>query len=243
MRYWWEAVRTFSYWRYAIFSGEAVGKFFGALGVLYLLVDIADAFKVYTKDKYSHFGIFFLIIPTIIFVVFTRRPVSRVAYKVPKRDFMIEVKIGDLFDEASQIIISSNSTFDTSISNGLIAVNSLQGQLALKFFQGQTEEIDRQIEVSLAGENFVMNEKRPGKKKEYPIGTVAKVSAHGKHFYLVAMSHLNENGTACSNIKMLHDALDKLWTNLAKKAELGDLAIPLMGTGRRAVQRSLQSAI
>lgn len=96
MRYWWDAIRTLSYWRYAIFSGEALAKFFGALGVLYLLVDVADAFKVYTKDQYSSFGLFFLIIPAVLFVLFTRRPVSRVAYKVPKKDYMYEVKIGDL---------------------------------------------------------------------------------------------------------------------------------------------------
>ena len=51
MRYWWGAIRTFFYWRYALFSGEAIGKFLAALGVLYTLVDVADAFKVYTKDR------------------------------------------------------------------------------------------------------------------------------------------------------------------------------------------------
>lgn len=235
MRYWWDAIKTFSYWRYAIFSGEAVAKFFAALGVLYLLVDIADAFKVYTKDKYSHFGLIFLIIPAILFVLTTRRPVSRVMYKVPKKDFMYEVKIGDLFKEPGEIIISSNSTFDTDLSNGLIASNSLQGQFALLFFQGQTAEIDRQIEASLVGEPCIVNERRPGKKKEYPIGTVARVTAHGKNFYLVAMSHMNENGTAYSDVKILDEALERLWTNMALKAELGDIVIPLMGTGRGRV--------
>ena len=243
MRYWWDAVRAFSYWRYALFSGAATAKFFSVLGVLYLLVDIADAFKVYTKDKYSHFGLIFLTVPALLFVLSTRRPVSRITYKVPKKDFMYEVKIGDLFKEPGEIIISSNSTFDTDMSNGLIAPNSLQGQFALQFFQGQTAEIDRQIEASLAGESSIVNERRPGKKKEYPIGTVARVSVHGKNFYLVAMSHLNENGTAYSDVRILDDALEKLWENMAQKAELGDIVMPLIGTGRGRVAMSRMKII
>lgn len=235
MRYWWDAVRTLSYWRYALFSGEAAAKFFGALGVLYLLVDVADAFKVYTKDKYSHFGLIFLLVPAVLFVLFTRRPVSRVTYKVPKKDYMYEVKIGDLFRETGEIIISSNTTFDTDMSSGLIATNSLQGQVATQFFNGQTVEIDRQLEVSLSREPFTINEERPGKKKEYPLGTVARVTSHGKNFYFIAMSHMNADGTAYSDIRMMDEALERLWLNMARKAELGDVIMPLMGTGRGRV--------
>jgi len=235
MRYWWDAIRTLSYWRYALFSGEAIAKFMSALGVLYLLVDVADAFKVYTKDKYSNYGLIFLVIPAVIFVIFTRRPVSRVTYKVPKKDYEFEVKIGDLFKESGEIIISSNTTFDTDMSNGLIATSSLQGQVATKFFNAQTVEIDRQIEVSIANEDFIINESRPGKKKQYPLGTVARISAHGKNFYFVAMSHMNSDGTAYSDVRMMDEALESLWTNMARKAELGDIVMPLMGSGRGRV--------
>lgn len=235
MRYWWDSVRTLSYWRYALFSGEAAAKFFGALGVLYTLVDIADAFKVYTKDKYSSFGLLFLIVPAILFVLFTRRPVSKVTYRVPKKDFLYEVKIGDLFKEPGEIIISSNSTFDTDMSTGLIAANSLQGQVATRFFNAQTAEIDRQLDASLAREVFIINDDRPMKKKEYPIGTVARISANGRNFYFVAMSHMNADGTAKSDIRIIDEALEKLWDNMARKAELGDILMPLIGTGRGRV--------
>ena len=235
MRYWWDAVRTFSYWRYAVFSGEAVGKFFFALGVLYLLVDIADAFKVYKKDEHSQFGLIFITIPAILFVLFTRRPVSRVRYKVPKKDYLFEVKIGDLFKEPGEIIISSNTTFDTDMSSGLIATSSLQGQVATLFFNGQTVEIDRQIGESLAREEFIINNDRPGKKKEYPLGTFARISSHGRNFYFVAMSHMNADKTAYSDVRMMDEALERLWLSMARRAEFGDIVMPLMGSGRGRV--------
>ncbi|SNT49679.1 hypothetical protein SAMN05216374_4228 [Tardiphaga sp. OK246] len=235
MKYFFESVRTFSYWKYALFSGEAVAKFFSVIGLLYLCVNIADLFNIYKKDQYSQYGFIIFIFLGLAFVLATRRPVSRVAYKVPKKDLTVEVKIGDIFKATGETIISSNSTFDTDMSNGLIARNSLQGQLAIQCFDGQTTEIDRQIEQSLRNEKFTVNDTRPGKKNEYPIGTVARVNAHGKNFYLVAMSHMNENGTAYSSPRILDEALERLWQNMADKAEMADIVIPLMGTGRGRV--------
>lgn len=107
--------------------------------------------------------------------------------------------------------------------------------MAMKYFNGQTKEIDRQIELSLQADEFKINENRPGKKREYPIGTVARVSQHGKNFYLVAMSHMGENRNAKSDLRIVDEALEKLWENLSSKAELGDIVMPLMGTGRGRV--------
>lgn len=235
MNYFFESIRTQAYWRYALFSGEAVGKFFAVVGILYLCVDLADAFNIYKKDRHSYYGLIILVVLALVYVLSTRRPLSRVSYKVPHKDFAIEVVIGDLFKIPGEVIISTSSTFDTDMSSGLIASASLQGQLATNYFNGQTTEIDRQIEASLLREPSVENSRRPRKKKEYQIGTVARVTAHSKNFYLVAMSHLDENGNASSDLRMIDEALAKLWTSLASKAEVGDIVMPLMGTGRGRV--------
>ncbi len=230
--FYFRSVITWSYWRYALFSGEAIGKFLAALGALSLCIEIADDFKIYTKDKYSSYGILFLVGISSFYVLSSRRPLSKVSYKVPKKDIRFDVIIGDIFKVNGQIIISSNSTFDTDMQSGLISRNSLQGQLAIQYFEGQTTEIDRQIDKSLENDRFMENIARPGKKREYPIGTVARVTGHGKNFYLVAMSHMNSNKTAYSDVKILDEALEKLWENMASKAELGDIIISAMGTGR-----------
>ena len=235
MKYFFDSIRTRAYWRYALFSGEAIGKFFAVLGILYLCVDLADAFNVYKKDRHSIYGLIILVVLALGYVLSTRRPLSRIRYKIPQKDFAIEVLIGDLFKVSGEVIISTNSTFDTDMSSGLIAVTSLQGQLATNYFNGQTAEIDRQIEQSLSREQFTINERRPGKQKQYPIGTVARVSAHNKNFYLVAMSHMDESGNASSDLKMIDEALEKLWVNLASKGEVGDIVMPLIGTGRGRV--------
>ena len=232
MRHYMRSVLTWSYWRYALFSGEAVGKFLATIGTLSIFVELADDFHIYTKDRFSQYGILILVLLSIFYVITTRRPVTRVRYKVPKKDFTFEVVVADLFNVPGEIVISSSSTFDTDMSSGLISRNSLQGQLAIRFFDGQTHEIDRQIEASLVNERSLENANRPGKRQEYAIGTVARVSAHGRNFYLLAMSHMNQNKTAYSDPKILDVALEMLWENMATKAEVGDIVIPAIGTGR-----------
>jgi len=40
--YWRDALKSRSYWKYALFSPGAAAKFMAAIGFLYLLVDAAD---------------------------------------------------------------------------------------------------------------------------------------------------------------------------------------------------------
>lgn len=236
MIYFRDSVLTLSYWRYALFSADAVAKILACMGGLYLLVEVLDFFHVYTKDRYSGYGLLVMLALSVAYVLTTRRPVSRIRYKPSGRDLTFAVEIGDLLSQPGEIIISTNTTFDTNMANGLISAESLQGQLATRFFNGQTTELDRQIVASLDGVDFTLNNARPGNKKEYPLGTVAKINAHGKNFYLVAMAHLNESGTAYSDVRILDEALENMWKNMAARAELGDIYMPIMGTGRGRVK-------
>jgi hypothetical protein len=234
--YFLKSVATFSFWRYAIFSAEAVGKLLAVIGALYMLMEVMDFLSIYTKDHYSKFAIIPIFVFALGYVVITRRPVSRVSYKMPQKDCTVEVKIGDIFTESGDAVISTSTTFDTDISSGLISTESLQGQLALRVFQGNTAEIDRQLDAQLKDAHSAHRADAPGKKKEFPIGTVAKVTTPGRTFYFVAMSRLNEHGTAKSTVRMIEDALSGLWQFVSEQGELRTLVIPLMGTGRGRIE-------
>jgi Domain of unknown function (DUF6430) len=168
-------------------------------------------------------------------VLYTVRPVRQVEYKVPKKDLCIVVRVGDILSCPGQVVISTNMTFDTDMSSGLIAPSSLQGQLAQRYFNSNTEELDRLIARSL-GDLPHDKATSPGKRKRYPIGTVAKVMTHGQNYYLLAMADLNEHGTAKSSVEDVERALDGLWDFIVTKGELGDAVVPLIGTGRGRVQ-------
>ncbi|TIR49086.1 MAG: hypothetical protein E5X53_25985 [Mesorhizobium sp.] len=244
MKYFLASLKTLSYWRYSLFSTGALVRILSITGGIYLLLEMLDFFNMYTRDQHGPYSIFVVLAVSIVIGVATRRPVSRVTYKILKRDFSYEVVVGDLLDtECHNVVISTNATFDTDVASGLIAPGSLQGQLAHRFFNSNTAEIDRQIDLSLRGTRSAKHPTGPGKKKKYPIGTVAKLHEHGKTFFLLAMSELNEHGNARSNVSMIDAALDKLWTYIAEKGELGDVAIPVLGTGRGRIRLSRKKMI
>lgn len=209
-----------------------------------MLVEMLDFFGMYTRDQYGRYAILVILAVAIGLAISTRRPVSRVAYKIPKRDFSYEVVVGDILDtKCPNVVISTNATFDTDIAGGLIAPDSLQGQLTFRYFNANTEEMDRQIRPSLRTEKAAAHPSGRGKKKRYPIGTVAKVEANGKSFFLVAMSELNSNGNAQSNVRMIDTSLEMLWAYIAEKGELGDVAIPVIGTGRGRINLSRKKMV
>jgi hypothetical protein len=201
-------------------------------------MEFMDFLGIYTKDKYSKLAILPILAFAIVWVVCTRRPVSRVVYKVPKRDLMVEVKIGDIFSEPGDIVISTSTTFDTNIASGLISPDSLQGQVALQYFQGNTGEIDRQLALALREVPATQNPSAPGKKDEYPIGTTVKITSGLRTFYFLAMSRLNAHGTAGSTLRDVEDSLERLWDFIQSRGDFQDVVVPLIGTGRGRIDTS-----
>lgn len=232
MRYMFKSFITTSFWRYALFSTDAVAKLFTAVGVQYAMMEMADFLNLYTKDRYGEFAIVVMIAVAICWVVATRRPITRFVRKLPGKDYAIEVRVGDLFDGSNDVIVSTNTTFDTDMASGLIDTDSIQGQVATRFFNANTAEIDRQLDAELAGADGEVRPDARGKKIEYKIGTVAQVKSHNRTFYFVAMSRLNAQGNAAATPREIEDALDATWEFVRTRGNLSDLSIPLMGTAR-----------
>jgi hypothetical protein len=102
-------------------SRQAGADFLAAVGALYLALELLDFFKIVQRESLPP-STFFLVLDTaVVWVLLTRRPVSRIAYKIPKKDFCYEIRIADLLDSKEDIVVSTNTTFDTDISDGLIS--------------------------------------------------------------------------------------------------------------------------
>lgn len=230
--YVWDSVQTYSYWRYAAFSPSALSRMLTFVGGLYLFLEMLDFFGIYTRDRYAAYAIFVVIAVSFVAAIITRTPTTRVIFKLPKKDLSIEVRIDDLLSMPGQVVISSNTTFDTDTANGIIALDSVQGQFASKYFPGRLGELDELIDRSLKDVTFETISDKPGKAKRYPVGTVARVDTHGQTFLFAAMAHMDEHATARSNVDILDGALSALWRYVAERGELADIVMPVMGSGR-----------
>lgn len=227
-----DSIRTVSYWRYAAFSAAGLAQVLTFVGAIYLFIEMLDFFGVYERDRYASYAIFVVLIAAFVATVFTRRPITRTVYKPPKRDFLIEVRIDDVFAVPGQIVVSSNTTFDTDTANGVIALDSLQGQFNSRYYPNRLRELDEDLDRELHGVAFEEVPNKVGKSKRYPVGTVARIVSHGQTFLFLAMAHMSETANARSTVEMIDESLSKLWEHIKTRGELEEIVMPVIGTGR-----------
>jgi hypothetical protein len=231
MNYHLRSFKTKSYWVYALWSTDSLKTFVAVVAGIWTFVDILDSFKFFDKKTLPLYLLLPLFLIGIIAVIFTRRPVRKIKYKYPGQDLTIEVCIGDLFEVPGQKVISTNTTFDTDIANGIISLNSLQGQFTQKFYPGDLPKLDAELDRGLKKIPHTEVEKEAGKKYRYDLGTTVKIKLADQYFYWFAMADLNANNTATTNLKKVTQALDKLWEFIDTKGEKLDTVIPLIGSG------------
>lgn len=229
---------TISYWRYALLTTDSFKSALAFLGGVWGLIELFDYFKVIEREHYTKFSLGILFILTLIFVIVTRRPLYKIKFKVPGQDTTIHVRIGDMFKIEGQKIISTNTTFDTDIANGIIAVDSVQGQFTTKFFPQSIQALDNELDNTLQNIPSTAFPK-PGKTRKYPIGTTVRINQGNEKFYLVAMADMNAQNTASTTMNKLSKSLDELWDFMVAHGEMEDIVLPLIGSkrGRLKIKR------
>lgn len=223
MRYFWETISSWAYWRYVLFSRTGAQWVFGVFGSIYFVVEALDFFKVYTRDEYASYAFLVFLAISVVISILLRRPIKSALITFPSRDFAIEVRIGDLFDVTGAIMISTNTDFEADVAGGRIAPNSLQGQFTVRYFTGNQIKLITELTEGL---------RRVSGSAPYPMGTTVPITTHGKTFYFTAMSTLNDQGNASTTIMDVKAALNGLWSHVRTAGELQELAVPLVGTGR-----------
>lgn len=243
LSYVWQSVKTKSYWKYAILSEDGFKTFFAVLGGAWTVIEILEFFKWLNKDHLPEYSLYFLIFTSLLIVILTRRPVHRIKYKIPGKDISIEVRIGNIFDCKGQKIISTNTTFDTDTANGIIALNSLQGQFTQKYFSNNINGLDQIVEKGLIGKPHTNFQKVSGKSKKYAFGTTVRIDIVNEIFYLLAMSDFNYNNTAHTTLENVLISIEAIFDFIAQKGENTDVVIPLVGTGRGRITANRKRVI
>jgi len=128
LRYVWDTVTSVAYWKFVLFSWHGLRSILFVYGSIYLIVESLDFFDVYARDRYASYAFLLFLALSALLSAVIQRPTKSVIVTFPKKDFSIEVRIGDLFDAAGAIMISSNTVFEAKIAAGKLSPASLQGQ-------------------------------------------------------------------------------------------------------------------
>lgn len=232
--YFFDVVMSIAYWKYVLFSWTGLKSVLGIFGLFYLLVESLDFFKIYTKNEYNSYAFLIFLGLSIVVSVFIRHPIKTIKIEFPKHDFIVEVRIADLFDVSGAVMISTNIKFEADVAGGKIAPDSLQGQFTARYFTGNQTELISKINEGL---------RKIGGVPPYPMGTTIPITTHGKTFYFTTMADLNEQGNAFTTIENIREALEGLWNHVREAGELQELAVPVVGTGRGRLQLSRKKMI
>lgn len=238
LEYYFRSFKTKSYWSYALFTTDSVKTFMAVVGGVWLFIDIFSSIGIFAKEQISWWNLVYVALIALLIVVFTRRPLTKITYKHPGKDLIIEVRIDDIFSLTGQKIIGTNTTFDTDLSNNIISPRSLQGQFTDRFFPNNISELDTRISKQLEGREYFEVQKE-GKKKQYPFGTTIKFNLQGEFYYWFAMAEMNESNNVKTTLNQLQKSLEGLWDFMEVSSERLPTVIPLVGSafGRIGIKR------
>jgi len=209
--------------------------FLGTIGSLYSLIQIVDYFLITdnTKPIFSSTFYFCIIaLVSLLLALLLARPRLKRASKIANTDVSVALQIGNILNTKGDIVLATNTTFDTSIKDDFISAKSLQAQLT-KMEYDNIEHLNSEIENELDGIDFSLLTDRSTKLKRYPIGTVIKLKHRSKkRSYWLALADVNEHGKPNANYQDLLTSLEELWNFLETKGHLTDLYIPIIGSGK-----------
>ena len=144
------------------------------------------------------------------------------------RHTSIDICGGDIFSEPGWKVIGCDSHFDTRVDDIVIAKKSIHGQLIL--MHGRREEIESLKEAE--AERLQIAKDKNGQYR-FPLGTIIpyKSSVDNQMYLLLAMTNLNTQYEAHTNMAEYEQMLMKMWKEINRVYAMNDVVLPLLGTG------------
>ena len=228
---WVKPYLTVAYWRRSV---RGLGRsFLGSLGAILL---VERAVSLYWPQAAGWLPWWIVISLPSIWAMWECRPIRFVKHRLKGRDVWIGIRIGDIFEIKGSLVVSTNSTFDTSISRGIISPDSLQGQFTSRYYDKEIH-LDQDLERALTDQEYEqLDDGRNGKTKKYRIGTVATIRPKEHTVYMVAIADMNEYGGAAGSLDGVVESLAKLWYYIGERGEMQPIVAPVLGTGRARIQ-------
>lgn len=148
--------------------------------------------------------------------------------KLMIRQTPISICCGDIFAASGLRVIGCDTHFDTRIDDIVITKKSLHGQLFLN--HGKKEEIEQAVERE--AKRLGLHKNDDG-QYDFPLGTIIRYdSSIDDHTYLLlAMTELNSDFEAHTNMAKYEQMLMKMWKEICRVYASHDVSLPLLGAG------------
>lgn len=182
-----------------------------------------------SSNVWARIGIVFAAFVIIYsFVYFAIGRIFRDSVSLTIRQTLVSISCGDIFEASGWKIIGCDTHFDTRVDDIIISKKSLHGQLVLE--HGKKEEIEAVIENE--AKRLGLQRKNDG-LYDFPLGTVIRYdsSVDNQTYLMLAMTELNMQHEAHTNMAKFELMLMKMWTEIDRVYASNDIALPVLGTG------------
>lgn len=205
-------------------------SFISIFGLLWLLIEPGALFF----PQYLNFGwigYFGLVVVSLVIAVIQRFPQRKICKPLSSPDSVVEIKIGNLFDESGHLVIGANDVFDTELGE-VIKPSSVQGQFLTRIYSNDRTRLDTDIEAALQiykAQRIKEPNKKKGKTWRYPIGTTVALGSPDKRYFWSAYGYMGNDLRIQSNADYIWNSLSNLWEEVRQKGHGMDVAIPVIG--------------
>lgn len=103
-------------WARNLLSWKACTEAAAAFGSLWLCVQILAYFLPETKNDWLQAQWWLFLVVGLTAAVWRRKPRLSFAHNITDRDVTVEIAVGDVFSYGDALIVGSNTTFDTEVS-------------------------------------------------------------------------------------------------------------------------------
>ena len=204
--------------------------------------DVAIAFQ-----KFAVFvnGDFYaaLITFAVLYAFVKCLPRMSASARIRGTDIVVRVAVREILKQGCDFALTCSRTFDTDTEK-FVKSPSLQYDFQEKFFPGKMV-LDKCIGEQVKGLKVEKKLQRGSKRKQYPIGTVAKVAIPDSQLsaFLVAIPRSTGDGGAVGCFTDFQIGVERLWRAISSGGVLKKLAVPVFGTGRSGLTNSGMSII
>jgi hypothetical protein len=212
-----------------LFDKQLIEEFYGILSVLSLICSFVFIFaEVPTKCKVTS-AIAFVFLLIVIYVVLWRKANKLDKVEIKINNSVVEVKVGDIFQENGLKVIAFNEYFDTIVDNKIISEKSLNGLYIKNVVDDITRldmliKDDEELKEKIEGTN---NSRGRGKQIRYRLGTTVEI----EDYLLTAFSKFDNSNRAYLYMQDYINCLMNFWNEIDRIYAGRSVSIPLLGSG------------
>lgn len=212
-----------------IFDKQLIKEYYGILSVLSLIVSFIFIFAEIPNEWKIIAAMIFIFIILVIYigVWINANKLEKVEIKI--NNSVIEVKVGDIFEENELKVIAFNEYFDTIVDNKIISEKSLNG-LYIKNVVDDVDILnkliidDEELKERIEEENV---SRKIGKKIRYRLGSTVEV----EEYLLMALSKFDDSNRAYLYMNDYINCLMNFWNEIDRLYAGRSVSIPLLASG------------